>query len=60
MGASSTIEAIALETPMLLIPQANDEPLNAKIIEEFGAGVLVDQTKKGKELEKEVKGKLEK
>lgn len=41
-GASGIMAALTRGSPMVLVPQFADQPTNARLIEEFGAGVVVD------------------
>lgn len=43
-GASSTIEGIYLQVPLIMVPQATDQKGNAVIIEKFGIGTILYQT----------------
>ena len=48
-GAGSTYEGIYLQVPLIMVPQFNDQYTNASVIEQFGIGIILDQSEVGKD-----------
>ena len=61
-GASSTFEGLYQQVPLLMLPQNADQPINARAVELFGAGIWIHTSEDDKDLsefEGEVRRNLE-